>query len=307
LSEATSFMVISTPQGLQLLKWDEKQCAWQHDGYYWEHGCNMSITLSESVGEQVPSDSQLDKLDEGEGYVVTILRERRNDLGKYVFPHWAKCPKCPHWWNAERGHCMYPAHDSDGFDAMIDNWRGIDTCIPDECPLEIYDAGYAADLAAAYAIQGRCPAVSEKQHIRLRDLNWHFGASEGQTLTSCRGAPVMQWAHFEYELNGDFRVYYEPEFCDDGSPCGFSFLVVERVSGAKQWQPKHEVEVPFYGWAAHDGVRHLWPAEYLSCPDLQALAWAFAQLAELERAYCQFADINYDPMTRRYAYEQEMN
>lgn len=120
----------------------------------------------------------------------------------------------------------------------------------------------------------------EVEEVELKDIDaggW-----------SCSRVPTCNWPFLEYKE--DVRFYYEIETMDDGKPCGFSFIAVEWVGG-EHWNLETEVDILFWGWAAGDGIRHMYLNKgkwlgYWHCPDADVAIWIFQQLKKLEKENC---------------------
>jgi hypothetical protein len=161
----------------------------------------------------------------------------------------------------------------------------------------------------------------EEKEIYLAEISYSFG--NGELKINPKGLFEHMIIYWDFTESNDVRLYYRPNECEEEeNPNGFSFVCVEWISheynpivecmehqGETIWDDETQVEILFHGWAAYDGIRHFNAGYgeyegYWHFPDTIALAAMFNQLTELQKKYCHFSEVNFDPKTGYYTYEQ---
>ncbi len=97
------------------------------------------------------------------------------------------------------------------------------------------------------------------------------------------------------EITEDSRIYYKPNKQDDGTFCGFYFVIVRWIStdsDSDVWD-NPEISVEYSGTASYDGMRHLYQGSeetdnkgYLYYPSMKNHIKYFETLLKLTRIYC---------------------
>lgn len=100
---------------------------------------------------------------------------------------------------------------------------------------------------------------------------------------------IKDWNFIDLENN---RLYYLPTPGNNG----FYFYGLSwsgNYSGKPMWGESTTVEIAISGWAAFDGVRHLYFGDeqtdnvgYFNYPDLQEWLYLLRALSELQNRYC---------------------
>lgn len=100
---------------------------------------------------------------------------------------------------------------------------------------------------------------------------------------------IKDW---NFKESGDFRLYYS--LCPENG--GFQFCAVQWTGSywnMPKWSDSTLVDIAIHGWAAFDGVRHLYFGHeetdnegYFNYPDLQELLDLLRELNGLQTIYC---------------------